>query len=202
VQVSAFFNPGILLAQAVRGKVEAGDFFALLAAELAGYFAGGVELQVGLTVQGGRRMHVASPRSECTTIYLHRIAGIDSALLQLMPAKRCSYHRSPAAQHAKLDATSTTNIMLHCWAAAPAVSAVQEPSCCTCSTCPTSTRWSSCRRRMRWTACFETRLPSSEWVHSMPGWHCEVVHPQGVAAPSNTLCIGWGLPSCRAAVRP
>ena len=47
VQVSAFFNPGILLAQAVRGNVGgAGDFFALLAAELVGYFAGAVVLCV------------------------------------------------------------------------------------------------------------------------------------------------------------
>jgi hypothetical protein len=45
--VSAFFNPGILLAQAVRGNVGgAGDFFALLAAELVGYSVGAVVLWV------------------------------------------------------------------------------------------------------------------------------------------------------------
>ena len=44
-QVSAFFNPGILLAQAVRGNVGgAVDFFALLAAELVGYFVGAAVL--------------------------------------------------------------------------------------------------------------------------------------------------------------
>lgn len=40
LQVSAFFNPGILMAETVRGRVAAGDFWALLAAELVGYFAG------------------------------------------------------------------------------------------------------------------------------------------------------------------
>ncbi len=38
---SAFFNPGILMAVTVRGGMPAGDFFALLAAEIVGYFAGG-----------------------------------------------------------------------------------------------------------------------------------------------------------------
>lgn len=38
---SAYFNPGILMAVTVRGNVPAGDFFALLAAEIVGYFAGG-----------------------------------------------------------------------------------------------------------------------------------------------------------------
>ncbi|KAL4429856.1 hypothetical protein ABPG77_010973 [Micractinium sp. CCAP 211/92] len=46
-QVSAFFNPSILLAQAVRGRVGgAGPFFALLAAELVGWFAGALVLYV------------------------------------------------------------------------------------------------------------------------------------------------------------
>lgn len=37
---SAYFNPGILMAVTVRGNVPAGDFFALLSAEIVGYFAG------------------------------------------------------------------------------------------------------------------------------------------------------------------
>ncbi|KAI7837031.1 hypothetical protein COHA_009108 [Chlorella ohadii] len=43
-RTSAFFNPGILMAVTVRGGVPAGDFFALLAAEIVGYFAGAVVL--------------------------------------------------------------------------------------------------------------------------------------------------------------
>ncbi|PRW60336.1 glycerol transporter [Chlorella sorokiniana] len=43
-RTSAFFNPGILMAVTVRGGVPAGDFFALLAAEILGYFAGAVVL--------------------------------------------------------------------------------------------------------------------------------------------------------------
>lgn len=37
---SCFFNPGILMAAAVRGGVPAGEFFALLAAQITGFFAG------------------------------------------------------------------------------------------------------------------------------------------------------------------
>ncbi|PSC68501.1 plant MCA23-20 [Micractinium conductrix] len=44
-EVSAFFNPAILIAEAVRGRAgSAGDVLALLAAELAGWFVGGTVL--------------------------------------------------------------------------------------------------------------------------------------------------------------
>lgn len=44
-QVSCDFNPAVLLAEAVRGKVSAGDFWALFAAQLLGHFSGGPNLQ-------------------------------------------------------------------------------------------------------------------------------------------------------------
>lgn len=40
-RVSAFNNPGILLAFTVRGGIGAGEFFALAASELVGFVAGG-----------------------------------------------------------------------------------------------------------------------------------------------------------------
>lgn len=60
-QVSAIFNPGILLAQAVRGLLPggAGAFFALLASELAGYFAGAPA--GGVPAQQAVRVSRASP---------------------------------------------------------------------------------------------------------------------------------------------
>ncbi len=39
-QVSGWFNPSFLIALWVRGRLSAGDFFALFAAELVGYFIG------------------------------------------------------------------------------------------------------------------------------------------------------------------
>lgn len=50
-QVSCYFNPAVLLADAVRGKIAAGDFWALLAAELLGHFSGGL-LLVGQAAGG------------------------------------------------------------------------------------------------------------------------------------------------------
>lgn len=41
LQVSGWFNPSFLIALWVRGQLSAGDFFALFAADLAGYFLGG-----------------------------------------------------------------------------------------------------------------------------------------------------------------
>lgn len=59
---SAFFNPGILMAVTVRGGVPAGDFFALLAAEVVGYFAGGflVSASFSLFKKAGPRLVLAA----------------------------------------------------------------------------------------------------------------------------------------------
>lgn len=41
LRVSCYFNPAVLLADAVRGKVGAADFWALAASIVAGHFTGG-----------------------------------------------------------------------------------------------------------------------------------------------------------------
>lgn len=86
-QVSAYFNPGILLAEAVRGRVGGtGDFFALLGAELLGYFSGERE-EAGCCAVGRRE----PPGSGCAAAAKRR--PVAARCLATLPT--CPHRRPP-----------------------------------------------------------------------------------------------------------
>lgn len=59
-RVSCYFNPAVLLADTVRGKLGAGEFWALFAAELLGHFTGEEAGRAGLGGSVPPRLHAAT----------------------------------------------------------------------------------------------------------------------------------------------